>query len=576
MISFQISSWVPAEFWSLQTLLAVICVYLYGSIPFAYLFTYLFKKQRLTDKGTGNIGVANAFGVGGLKAGFLTVLCEASKVVVPIAIARYYYDAALAVTLIFVVISILGTSYSIFLKGKGGQGGTILLWALLLLSPYTLLAFLVGFIIIYFVIRNRYYTSLIGHVLLPVELFLIEGNLPFVIFGVFAAIFYSLRYKPQKSDYSHYKKDMKLLRFLEEKFIKKNKYIIPINKAKDPSRVGMKAQKLHYLKKAGFRIPQTYVCKFAAYDEYRSGDENVLNRLGAELEGLPLNGRTFGIRSSANVEDGEDLSFAGQFESYLDVGSVSQVLNAMVKVWDSAKGERVMAYLSRASLSQSDFKMAAIIQEMVKARCSGVAFTKNPVSGFDEVIVEAVNGLGDRLLQGQVKPLRWVNKWGKWLEQPQDGEIDRELIARVVSEAREIAKKYGTPVDLEWAYDGEELYWLQRRAITALKGINIYSNKISKEFMPGIVKPLIWSVNIPVVNSSWKRLFVELLGKDARSIDIYNLAKSFYYRAYFNMGVLGDIFELLGMPRELLEMLLGIDVSAGKGPRFRPGIKTVK
>jgi len=87
-------------------------------------------------------------------------------------------------------------------------------------------------------------------------------------------------------------------------------------------------------------------------------------------------------------------------------------------------------------------------------------------------------------------------------------------------------------------------------------GKKIFSNRISKEFLPGMIKPLVWSINIPVVNSSWKRLIEEITGKT--TIDIYHMAHSFYYRAYFNMGIFGDIFELFGMPRELLEIMLGL------------------
>ncbi len=54
--------------------------------------------------------------------------------------------------------------------------------------------------------------------------------------------------------------------------------------------------------------------------------------------------------------------------------------------------------------------------------------------------------------------------------------------------------------------------------------------------LPGLIKPLVWSINIPMVNSSWKKIFREMIGKDADGIDIQRLARPIYYRAYFNMG----------------------------------------
>jgi pyruvate,water dikinase len=78
------------------------------------------------------------------------------------------------------------------------------------------------------------------------------------------------------------------------------------------------------------------------------------------------------------------------------------------------------------------------------------------------------------------------------------------------------------------------------------------------------------------VNSSWKRLFIELIGNSAKSIDINSLAKSFYFRAYFNMTIVGNIFQILGMPRESLEILAGIQTSKERQSSFRPGPRTIR
>ena len=71
----------------------------------------------------------------------------------------------------------------------------------------------------------------------------------------------------------------------------------------------------------------------------------------------------------------------------------------------------------------------------------------------------------------------------------------------------------GKDVDLEWVYDGTALYWLQLRDITALGNTNIYSNRIAKEMTPGMIKPLVWSVKVPIPASVWVGFFKELLGK---------------------------------------------------------------
>ncbi len=121
-------------------------------------------------------------------------------------------------------------------------------------------------------------------------------------------------------------------------------------------------------------------------------------------------------------------------------------------------------------------------------------------------------------------------------------------------------------------YDGRQLYWLQVREITTLNRHNIYSNHISKEMIPGTIKPLINSVNIPLVCSMWVRLLNEMLGKT--SVQAEDLAKSFYYRVYFNMGTLGQIFEEVGFPADSVETLMGIFPEDVKKPGMKPTLKT--
>ena len=91
--------------------------------------------------------------------------------------------------------------------------------------------------------------------------------------------------------------------------------------------------------------------------------------------------------------------------------------------------------------------------------------------------------------------------------------------------------------------------------------------------MPGMIKPLVWSVNVPMVNQAWVDLFTEAIGPN--DIRPESLARSFAYRSYFNMGAIGDIFELLGMPRDSLELLLGLPAGSDQ-PSFKPTPATMK
>ena len=278
--------------------------------------------------------------------------------------------------------------------------------------------------------------------------------------------------------------------------------------------------------------------------------------------------KSYAIRSSANVEDHENASFAGQFESVLEVKGIEAVLDAIKKVWESASNDRVDSYLQSQQMDPSDLRMAVILQEMVSPKISGVSFSRNPITGLDETVIEWIPGRGDALVQEGVTPNRWVNKWGKWTVRPAESSaVEAELLEQVADETREIAQVYGKPVDLEWVFDGKDLFWVQIRSIAAFQNVNIYSNRISREVLPGIIKPLVWSVNIPLVNGAWIEIFTELIGPN--DLKAEDLSKSFYYRAYFNMGLIGRVLEALGLPKTTLELMMGLE-GGDQRPRFRP------
>jgi phosphohistidine swiveling domain-containing protein len=337
--------------------------------------------------------------------------------------------------------------------------------------------------------------------------------------------------------------------------------------------IGKKAERLDWLIRHRRCVPQTYILPFKVYlailDDPVRGWLDLQRALQRVLDGE----RRYAVRSSTNVEDELHQSFAGQFRSHLDVCGIPAVLEAIRSIYESLHAKSLVVYLKEAGIKRSDLLVAVVIQEMIHPVLSGVSFSRNPITGLDEVVVEAVRGCGDRLVQGGITPFRWIYAWGDWRERPEKDEIDIAIIQQIAEETEDLAQAYGQPVDLEWVYDGEHVHWVQLRPISGLHEISIYSNTISREFLPGLIKPLIWSVNVPLVNRAWVRLLTELIGpNDIRPED---LAKSFYYHAYFNMGVMGEIFERLGFPRKSLEYLMGLQTS-GDRPAFQPSMRTLK
>lgn len=347
-------------------------------------------------------------------------------------------------------------------------------------------------------------------------------------------------------------------------------YIRELNSIASTPHIGNKAERLRFLIKRRFRVPKTYVCTWDAYQRYVARDPILADTLRSELTAKLQPNQRYAIRSSANVEDNLEHSFAGQFTTVLDVQGIDGVLEAIQSIWASTQNPGVLAYLKRNSIEPSTVRMGVLIQEMAKPILSGVSFSKNPMTGMDEIIIEAVQGRGDALMQEGVTPLRWINKWGEWISRPEDQDVGLEILLQVVDQTREIAAAWGKPVDLEWVFDGKHLYWVQLREITSID-VDVYSNHIAKERAPGILKPLVYSVGL-LATDAWVRLLTELIGPN--DLKVENLTRSFYNRVYFNMGALGQVFELLGLPRETLELLMGLQNVGPDKPSFKPSRST--
>lgn len=350
-------------------------------------------------------------------------------------------------------------------------------------------------------------------------------------------------------------------------------FLADVSDARHVDSFGKKGIGLHWLAKHRLRIPHTLVVTYSASEMIEHDPQTGFAKLKDALKDRLEPAEAYAVRSSANLEDDKELSFAGQFLTRTNVQGLDAVMSAIHDVLNSSKSETLQPYMKKLGETGKELKMAVLVQKMVAPQISGVAFSKNPTTGLDEVVIEAVHGLGEALMQDGITPARWIYRWGQFTAKPESEAEFEPVIRQIANEARRIQKLYGSPVDLEWAYDGRNVYWLQIRPITALTNVPLYSNRISREVLPGIIKPLIASVNIPLVNTAWIRLFDSLMG--ATHLKPEDLTSLFHYRAYFNMGAIGTIFEILGFPREGLEMLLGFKRES-KRPPFSPSLKTFR
>ena len=175
------------------------------------------------------------------------------------------------------------------------------------------------------------------------------------------------------------------------------RYVYDLTDTRIPARIGNKAENLRFLIQHGVPVPAAWVCTWDAHLDYESAGAVAPEQLRSELAGCVRPGRSYAVRSSANVEDDLGHSFAGQFRTHLHVEGADDVLDAVEAVWRAARSADVQTYFERHAIPQDRLKMAVLIQEMVPPYISGVSFSKNPVTGLDEVIVEAVDNEGDVL-----------------------------------------------------------------------------------------------------------------------------------------------------------------------------------
>ena len=339
--------------------------------------------------------------------------------------------------------------------------------------------------------------------------------------------------------------------------------LAPGSLAADRERIGVKAAWLAWLASRGMSVPVAVAVPADVAERLAAGDAAAGRLVDRALRRWLDPDRTYAVRASADGSDDDLRSFAGQLDTRLEVpaAAVAEAVRAVAH----PDPERLAAYAARSSIPVPA-RMAVIVQEMVAVQCSGVAFSRNPLTGLDEVVVEAFPHRDDGQAGADLRPDRWVRRWGAFSEAPASPRVSARVVEEVARETARLARTHGQPLDLEWAHDGRTTWWLQARRMTGLDGLRVYSNRIARDMLPGIIKPLVWSVNVPIVNSAWVSLLEELVGPlDVRPED---LARSFGYHAYFDMTTLGSVFEALGMPRDSIELLLGLP-KGPEAPRFR-------
>ncbi len=335
----------------------------------------------------------------------------------------------------------------------------------------------------------------------------------------------------------------------------KTPHILGLEEIRDEP-VGGKASGLAKLHAMGLRIPPGFVLLDATA-------EHLPDELFARYRAL--GGGKVAVRSSALDEDGSDASFAGQYETLLDVEGEAALGQAVRECLASLDHARADAYRAGRSADvrervgeEAGSSMCVVVQRMVDARAAGVMFTVDPVSHRRaHVVIDAVEGLGEALVSGEASPDQYrLDRSGRLVHSDLVGEeaiLSEHDHQQLLREALAVEADRGCPLDLEWAIDRDgSLYWLQARPITTLgPDLNeldtetldlehVYTRCNIGEMFPGVCTPLSYSFTAWSIDVGMQRMHMRIGVQDAY-VPAFRFVQMSYGHLFLNLTTLSDV-----------------------------------
>ncbi len=334
---------------------------------------------------------------------------------------------------------------------------------------------------------------------------------------------------------------------------------------------GKKAFSLHELHSAGFRVPPGFVIP-ADQDPAPTELAEAIRSIG----GFPV-----AVRSSANLEDLGGASFAGQYQTYLNVASTEELVEKIRLCRDSASSEQVRAYLRSKGLGHIQPRMTVLIQKMIQSKWAGVAFTIHPLTGKEEnALVEFCEGLGEKLVSGHVIPTQYVIhlKSGQIIETYNEtgtAPLPVQAVAELAGRLLDVQARFHRPQDIEWAIDDSEtLYFLQSRPITRIRFRDDIDEFTNADFKDGGVSARVCT---PLMYSLYREVMQKSMPEYFRAIKLIPNRPSqetwidcFYGRPYWNASAVKRVLlKVPGFDEKDFDQDLGIQKNYGSKGHVR-------
>ncbi len=231
---------------------------------------------------------------------------------------------------------------------------------------------------------------------------------------------------------------------------------VPLLEASDLTLFGGKSSNLAKLLKAKLPVPDGFAVGVDAFDK----EGKLTKEAKSKINSFTDQNQKYAVRSSALAEDAESKSWAGQFNTFLNVKFVDVI--DKIEACHNSVTKRSKAYADEKSQPKAS-QIAVVIQEMIDPEYAGVLFTKDPVTGKDEYVVEYVEGLGEQLVSGQVDPEK-IQLTNKKPSVPFDAD-------QLVTIAKQTEKLFNSPQDIEWAFANNKVWLTQSRPITSIQSV---------------------------------------------------------------------------------------------------------
>ena len=349
--------------------------------------------------------------------------------------------------------------------------------------------------------------------------------------------------------------------------------IVDFKDKENTSKVGNKAKFLMEMKANGFQVPDGFVIDSDTYlkeiknnklddeinlllkklntDNISEISKEIISLFDSfnfskttieEVENRLKNNKLYAVRSSGTKEDLEEYSFAGQYNTFLNVKKRS-VLRKVIECYQSMFSEVILSYLVNNNIPTENLAMSVVIQEMVPSTHSGICFTVDPVTGNDKtMLIEVGEGLGENIVSGQNKPEQYYYNWyeDKVEINETNKYISESLLKKMGKEFSKIMEYFGYPCDIEFALVNNELYILQARKITKIEYQGFSDLWSTADFKDGgvsasVCTPYMWSLYEYIWEYTLRKFILD--SKILNELELpLKVGDMFYGRCYWNLS----------------------------------------